>query len=202
MINLLPQELKQNYKYARYNHQLVRWSLAFLLAIVGVAAITGVGLLLMNSSINSYRTKVADMQSHLASQNVNGVARQVSDISNNLKLMVDVLSKEILFSKLLEQLGSITPSNVLLTGLSISQSDSAIDITAETTDYNAATQLQVNLADPANKVFSKADLVNISCATGTTIVADPTYPCTVTVRAQFTQDNPYLFINASGQGAS
>jgi Tfp pilus assembly protein PilN len=197
MINLLPPEIKQDYRYARRNRQLVRWVFASLLAILGVVIITGGGLFVMNGSIDSYNTSISNTQSQLASQDIAGTQKKVTDISNNLKLMVKVLSKEILFSKLLTRLGSITPPNVILTNLSISQTESAIDITAQTGNYNAATQLQINLADPTNQIFSKADIVNITCATGAQ-VTNPNYPCTASIRAQFTHNNPFLFINSSG----
>lgn len=201
MINLLPQELKEEYRFARYNRQLVKWSLAFLCAMLGVTVITGAGVLVMNSSIDSYKSKVATAQAHLSSENINGVERQVATISDNLKLMVDVLSKEVLFSKLLEQLGTITPSNVILTDLSIAQSDSAIDITAETTNYNAAAQLQANLTAPGNQIFSKADIVSISCVSSASQATNPNYPCTATLRAAFTSTNPFLFINSRKTGS-
>ena len=200
MINLLPPELKQDYRYARYNRRLAHWVFGFLAGMLGIVVITGTGLLIMSNSADSYKARIATTQSRLASENITGVQTQVTDISNNLKLMVNVLSKEILFSKLLAQLGSITPSNVVLTNLAISQSESAIDITAQTANYNAATQLQINLADPNNKIFSTADIVSITCATGTAIT-NPNYPCTADVRAQFTQNNPFLFINANGTKA-
>lgn len=196
MINLLPPGLKQDYRYARRNRQLVQWALFFILAIAGVLVITASGLVLMDDSIDSYKGRIASEQSQLASQDITGVSRQVASISNNLKLMVKVLSKEVLFSKLLKQLGSITPPNVILTNLSISQTESAIDITAQTGSYNAATQLQANLADPNNRIFSKADLVNITC-TSPDKATNPKYPCTASLRAAFTGDNPFLFINAT-----
>lgn len=201
MINLLPPELKQGYKYARFNRHLMHWIVAFVIAIAGLAVITVSGMLFMQNSIDSYKTKIATEQSQLASQNLTGVEAQVATISNNLKLMVKVLSKEILFSKLLTRLGTITPSNVELTSLSISQSESAIDITAQSTDYNAATQLQANLTSPTNQIFSKADLVSVTCTSGALQIANPKYPCTVNIRAEFTNNNPFLFINASGQKA-
>lgn len=201
MINLLPPELKQGYKYARFNRHLIHWIVGFVVAIFGLAAITASGMLIMQNSINSYQTKIATSQSRLASQNLTGVEAQVSTISNNLKLMVQVLSKEILFSKLLTQLGTITPSNVELTSLSISQTESAIDITAQSTDYNAATQLQANLTAPTNQIFSKADLVSVTCASSALQVANPKYPCAINIRAEFTSNNPFLFINASGHKA-
>jgi len=196
MINLLPPELKQNYRYARKNRHLLHWSAAFFVAIIGVAIISGFGILLMNKSIYNYKHSISDAKNTLLSENSNGIDNQVSGISDNLKLMVQVLSKEILFSNLLTRLGNITPSNVILTNLSITQNESAIDITAQTSNYNAATQLQVNLEDPSNQIFSKADIVSISCATGTEIV-NPDYPCTASIRALFVNNNPFLFINSS-----
>jgi hypothetical protein len=128
-----------------------------------------------------------------------GVQKQVTTISNNLKLVVQVLSKEILFSDLLKQLGTVTPSNVILTDLSISQTQGAIDITALTTNYAAATQLQVNLADPKNQIFSKADIVGINCPSDK--LGDQ-YKCTATLRALFATNNPFLFISNTPKKAS
>jgi Tfp pilus assembly protein PilN len=111
--------------------------------------------------------------------------------------MVGVLSKQVLFSELLVQLGSITPPNVVLTNLSISQTASAIDVTARATDYNSAAQLQANLADPDNKIFSSADIVDISCSSASAEGLAAAYPCTGTVKALFVKDNPFLFINTN-----
>ena len=203
MINLLPPDLKQGYKYARFNRRLLHWITAFIVAIAGVAAITAGGMFLMQNSINTYKSRVSSAQAELASQNLTSVEAQVTTISNNLKLMVKVLSKEILFSKLLTQLGAVTPSNVELTGLTISQAQSAIIITAQASNYNAATQLQENLSSPSNQIFSKADLVSVTCVSGAQLQALPNqnYPCTVNIQAVFMNNNPFLFINANGQKA-
>jgi cell division protein FtsB len=60
------------------------------------------------------------------------------------------------------------------------------------TDITAATQLQLNLQDPNNKIFDKADIEDITC-----IPPDPSikYLCTVQLRAQFAKDNPYVYIS-------
>jgi len=120
MINLLPPDLKQDYRYARYNRRLMHWIVAFAIAIIGAAVITGAGMYIMNNSIDDYKSRIATAQQQLAADNLTATQAQVSTISNNLKLMVKVLSKEILFSKLLNQLGALTPSNAELTGLTIS----------------------------------------------------------------------------------
>jgi hypothetical protein len=103
-----------------------------------------------------------------------------------------------LFSQLLKQLAVIIPTNTTLSSLNISQASGALDITANTTDYKSATQLQVNLSDPTNKLFTKADIVSINCGgTSTGGAASTKYPCSVTVRALFAANNPFLFISDS-----
>jgi Tfp pilus assembly protein PilN len=192
MINLLPPEVKQEYRYARRNRRLVQWSLAFVVATVGIVLLTVAGMAFMSRSIDEHAVEVAAAKARLADQNAAETQQQITSISNNLKLMVNVLSKEVLFSELLMQLGRITPPNVALTNLSVSQTVGAIDLTARAKSYDAAAQLQANFTDPANKIFSKADIVSISC---TDTAGSAGYPCTVTLKALFVADNPFLFIN-------
>src|ERR1035438_10903649 len=103
MINLLPPELKQSYRYAYRNVSLVRWVIAFGLGFIGLAFISIAGLVYMQQTTQTYATQVSQEQTLLYQQNLSATQKQVQDISGSLKLAVQVLSKEVLFSKLLEQ---------------------------------------------------------------------------------------------------
>lgn len=195
MINLLPPEVKSSYRYAHRNVALLRWVAFGSLGLLGLIIISLAGFLYMQQISNNYGTQIEASQSSLKKQNQALTEKQVQDISSNLKLAVSVLSKEVLFSQLLKQMAAITPANVSLSNLDINQTSGALDITADTSDYNSATQLQANLADPTNKIFSKADIENINCKADST---NPRYPCTVSIRALFATNNPFLFINAAG----
>ncbi len=186
MINLLPPEIKQAYRSGRMNQHLVRWILVSVIGIFGAAVITAVGYLYMNQIANDYKSQISTSKEQLESQNLTETQQQVKEISNNLNLVVEVLSKQIVFSGLLQKLAALMPNETNLTGLSISQTEGAIDISADAKNYLCATQIHVNLSDPENQLFSKADIVSISCS-GTTA-----YPCTVQVRALFAADNPYM----------
>ena len=196
MINLLPSAVKQEYLYAQRNAFLVRWVIACLLAIVGVGVIGTSGYLYIHRSAQNYNHQVATTQSLLTQQHLSDTEKQVQGISNNFKLVVQVLSKEVLFSKLLTQLGTVMPANTVLTGLDITQIQGAVDITAAAKSYSDASQLQVNLADPHNQIFSKADILSINCSASGS--SDKNYPCTVSIRALFATNNPFLFINSKG----
>lgn len=196
MINLLPPELKEAYRYAHRNVRLVRWTVACGLSLVGLVAISTFGLIYVQQTSRSYDQQIQTAQALLKEQKLDATELKVKDISGSLKLAVQVLSRELLFSKLLKQLATITPRQVILTDLNIAQAQQAVDITALTTNYTAATQLQANLIDPANKLFAKADIVSISCgSSGST----PQYPCIAVIRALFVENNPYLFINDGGK---
>jgi Tfp pilus assembly protein PilN len=195
MINLLPPEVKEHYRYASYNTRLRNWLVVVCVALIGLAAISGAGLLYLRQISHSYDQQIAESTASLKRQKIDETRREVNAISGSLKLSVQVLSKEVLFSQLLKQLATLTPANTSLSSLNISQDQTALDVVANTTDYNAATQLQVNLSAPGNKIFSKADIVNISCGGSTSGTTPGKYPCTVTIRALLSKDNPFLFIN-------
>lgn len=191
MINLLPPEIKQGYGYARRNVALRRWAAIIVVTIVGLGAITTYGLLTIQQSSKHYDKQIASAEATLEKEHFKATQQRIKDINNSFKLVLKVLSQEVLFSQLLKQIAITVPTNANLTGLTINQSQTAIDISANATDYNTATQVQINLADPKNKIFSKADIVNINCAS----TSNSAYPCTVTVRALFASNNTFLFIN-------
>lgn len=193
MINLLPQDAKTNYRFARRNVGMRRWVAAFVLALVGLGVIATYGLLTLHQQTMHYNQQIAASQALLTKENFTGTQAQVKTMSNNFKLVVKVLSNEVLFSDLIKQIAATIPANANLTNLNINKAQGALDISAIATDYKTATQVQVNLADPANKIFSKADLVSVSCSTNNT-PPNP-YPCTVTVHALFAANNPFLFLN-------
>lgn len=197
MINLLPPDVKLGYRYARRNVTLRRWIIMCLVTLLGLGVLTTYGLLRIHQSIASYNNRIATTQRLFKQENFAGTQRQVQDISSSFKLVVKVLGQEVLFSELIKQIAAAIPANANLTGLDINQAQSGLDISAIATDYNTATQVQVNLADPANKIFSKADIVSITC--NNTSNLNPRYPCTVNIRALFASNNPFLFINSKAK---
>lgn len=194
MINLMPSDVKTNYSYARRNVGLRRWVIAFVVAFIGLGIIATYGLLAFRQQTTHYQNQIADGEATLTKQNFTQTQTQIKTISNNFKLVVQVLSNEVLFSELIKQIAATIPAKANLTGFTINKAQGAIDISAVATDYNTATQVQINLADPANKIFSKADIVNVGCITTATTTAG--YPCTVSIHALFAPNNPYLFITS------
>lgn len=193
MINLLPPEVKLGYHYARTNVKLRRWVIICLVALAGLGGLGTYGLVTLHQSTNQYSRQVATAEAQLQKDKLTQTKQQVQDISNSLRLAVQVLGKEILFSKLITQIGAVMPDGAVLSGLTINKADTGLNLDAKATSYSTATQVQVNLSAPANKIFAKVDIVSITCSA--TQAADPHYPCLAEFRALFNTKNQFLFIN-------
>lgn len=198
MINLLPSDQRKAIIYARRNTKLRRWIVGLVAVLVGVGVLLGAGQLLIVNATSRYETQVADGQASLKAQNLEQTQAKVQDLSNNLKLIIQVLSQEVLFSKLMQQIGSVMPDGSVLSTIDLTKIQGGIDLTAQAKDYNTATQVQVNLQDPNNKLFDKVDLVQVTCGSS----KEGPYPCKVTLRALFSKNNSYLFINNKPGGKS
>lgn len=196
MINLLPTDVRTNYIYARRNSRVMPWLFALVIALFGLAAITVYGISSTEKVASGYNQQINSSKSILKKENVDDVTAKIGNISSSLKLMVSVLGKEVLFSKLLQQISTVIPQGVNLTGLNINQEDGAIDLVANASNYQAATQLQANLTDPNNQIFATADLESVNCKTSqSSSGAVPALPCVVNIRALFGSNQQYLFIN-------
>jgi hypothetical protein len=202
MINLLPTELNSSVTYARRNRTLVRWLVALGVGFAGIVALVVIGLFYIDYQVNAYQKQVTETKEQLAKEELEATQARVDQISSSVKLANQVLSREILFSRLLRETGSVIPPGTALQNLNITNDlQGGIDLQFAAVDYQTGTQVQVNLTDPRNGVFEKADIQNISCTEGDeqTTEANSEYPCQVTIRALFKKDSPFTF---TGNGAN
>lgn len=194
MLNLLPPEIKESMIYARRNTKLRHWVVALLCGIIGITAVVAAGHFYLQQSIRSYASQVNDGNATLKAQDLEDTQKKVQNITDSLKLVAQVLGREILFSKLLTQVGAALPNGSVLTDLSINKIQGGLDLRAAAADYQTATQVQLNLQDPNNKIFEKADIVNIQCTTPAANSGDAfklKYPCSVQLRALFGKNNAF-----------
>lgn len=194
MINLLPNTTKTGINYARQNTLLLRACLAVLGVIAGAILIIGAGHFYLASSTARYEKDIGVLRTSLQEQNIDETKQEIQSLSGSVNLVLKVLSKEILFSKLLRQAGAVMPTGSSLSSIEIGDDQKGIDISAGVENYQVGTQVQVNLADPDNKLFEKIDLVSVQC-NGTSAENSSQYPCSARLRALFGDNSPYLFIN-------
>jgi len=193
MINLLPDSRKQLYQYSVKNKSLFIWVILIASAILGLLAVTTISATKLQNQQKMYANRLSSANSYYAKNNLGDTQKEIKEVQSNITLANKVLTQNIKFSNIIKQINSSVPSGVKLGGLTINKNQGAVDITATAPDYNSATQLQINLGSK-NTVFSKADIVNISCGNN----AARSNGCSVTVRALFSKNNSSFKNNPGG----
>jgi len=195
MINLLPTQEKDTIKYARYNSQLRRWVVGTLVGLIGVVLVTLGSQFILRQNTHDYELAVASNKASLKQQDQKNTLEKVKNIQDNFKLAIDVLSREVLFSKLLPRVGQVMPSGTVLENLSLNTENdqTAVDLSASAKDFISGSQIQVNLIDPNNKLFKKADLVDVVCNNDKKEPSE--YPCKVTMRVLPSDSGEFLLLD-------
>ena len=198
MINLLPPERAARIRYGRSNGLLVHWLTSAGIAIVGLLLIIASGVVYINQQSGDLQNNIVTDNEQLTSGKISQVETNVKTISSDVKLINQVLGREIRFSDLMLQIGKVMPAGTVLSSLTLTNINGAMDITANTLDNPSAAQIAINLSDPVNNLFTHVDIVSISCAND-----HPTspYPCTATYRALFSESAASRFLNVA-QGSS
>jgi len=196
MINLLPLQIRDNILYARRNTKLMHWAIAMLMGIAGVAIVAVVGHFYIDQNTQNIKHQAEQAQAELKELKLEETQKRVESISSSLKLVTQVLSKQILMSELIQQIGAVMPAGTSLSSLSVNKIEGGIDLTVLSKNYQTASQVQLNLQDPNNKIFEKVDILGINCSNATS--ATNGYPCSGTYRALFAKENPFLFLKPAG----
>ena len=150
------------------------------------------GLVYYRTSWNNNQSQINSIQTKLNSENITSTNNQIVSFSNTFKLVTKVLSQEILFSKMITSIGAAMPAGTALTGLSINSTSTGLNLTANASSYDSATQIQVNLSDPSRGLFKNVDIISIN-NTGAASGSNLQY--SVTLRALFNNTNQFLLIN-------
>ena len=194
MINLIPATYADAIRYGRQNTVLRKWLFGGACAIAGLIIITLSGWVYLDEQAKNLQKNLNMTNQQLSTQNLAQVQKDAKEITGDIKVINKVLSQEVRFSELIQAIGSDMPPGTVLASLSLSNKvNGAIDLSASGKDYTSITQIPINLSDPNNQLFSKVDVVNVSCSTAATTA----YKCTSTLRALFSKQAQTKFLNAA-----
>ena len=194
MINLLPPSRAAGIRYGRQNTTLRIWLIGVALAIFGLIIILAGGWIYIGHQSKAFEKDISSTNQQLQAQNIDKVKADAKEITGDINVINKVLSQEIHFSDLIQAIGSYMPPGTVLGTLSLSDKVSGtLDLSANAKDYTSAAQIAVNLSDQKDDLFSKVDIVNISCGTST----DTVYKCSATFRALFSKDAQTKFLGVA-----
>jgi len=195
MINLMPPDAKSALSFAQRNLRLLHWTIGSFGIIAAMGATVILGGIYIDNAKHSLSTSIDQTKTTIATQKLDEVQAQAESLSGGVKLIVQILSKEVRFSKLLQRIGTLMPPGATLGDVKLSNKiDGALDLTANAIDYQSATQVQVNLQDPKNNLFEKVDTTSVTCSDTPSSQVNSRYKCEIMVRALFKKDAAITFL--------
>ncbi len=199
MINLMPDYMRQEVGYARRNYVLLKWLMTVGVVITAIGLMTVFGQYYINHNTKSLQATAEITQARIDSQDLQETQASIQGLSNNFITITQLLKRQLLFSKMFVKIGSIIPQGAVLSGITLSTTTSAaIDLNVITINRDVATLAFVNISDPTNGLFDKADLLSTSCTTVTaqTEGLSAKYPCSATIKVVIKTDSSFYFLNS------
>jgi Tfp pilus assembly protein PilN len=191
MINLLPPQNVAGIRYGRQNSMLRLWLLGGVISIIGLVIILAGSWVYLDHQAKGFQATINASNKQLKLQNIDKVRAESKEITGDISVIDKILSQEIHFSDLIQSIGSYMPPGTILGTLSLSDKvTGTIDLSASAKDYASAAQIAVNLSDQKDNLFSKVDIVNISCSSS----PDSVYKCSATFRALFSKSAQTRFL--------
>jgi Tfp pilus assembly protein PilN len=212
MINLIPDNLRINSRYASRNTRLLRYTTIAIITMALIMVITGLSVLGMAHTESNLQKQSNEQKQKLAAYKP--LQAQGQQLSNQITTINTLLGRQVTFSELLPQIAKILPPGAILRELDFSTSDilpassgssgiansSSIQkpflIQAAVTDRKVAATLLENIK-ASKDLFTDADIVSVNqSTTGTSPDANslPTitsrYPYQVTINAYLKKLNP------------
>lgn len=159
MINLIPDKIKSDRKYARLNILIARH-------LSGLALIAVLAVGFMISGVQLMRTDEAEVKEKLAVKEaeyepLKQYEDEAKELNAEVKTIQSLFAREVKFSELLVSIASSIPTGSRLTSLSLTGGSTApINISARVPSQEGAAVLRKSLVE--SDIFEAADINNIS----------------------------------------
>jgi Tfp pilus assembly protein PilN len=175
MINLLPDDIKQQIRAARTNTYLIKYIFFLIISVVFLGLACSTSYLFLSTSKTSAEQTIAIDQTK--SNSYSSVISQANAISTSLSTANSILDQQISYSDIIMGIAAALPNGVVLDALSLSDSTlgAPIVMTAHARTTDAATALKANFQK--SPLFSNYSLQSLSSSTGSI----PGYPIGITI---------------------
>jgi Tfp pilus assembly protein PilN len=161
MINLLPDAVKQDVRYAKLNVTVLQYTILIILISISLVAILLFGVSVVSSDEQALQENIEDKQAILTT--LQPTIDEAKDLETAINTIGALFEREVSFSELLQDIGSVIPEGASLSSLSLTgNEEEPLLITAEVSTQATAAILRENLEK--SDLFSGADIQSISVA--------------------------------------
>jgi len=187
MINLIPPMTLQDQKYGRKNVVLLRWISVCIGGMICIILVAAAGYFYISQAEKATAERKSNIETEISEDNLSEELKLYEAFANKNKAVLQILGDQILFSDLVQSMGQVLPSGVVLKSMTLNETDNALSLDFSIPNQQTASILQANLEDPANELFDKADTINTSCTK-----TDQGEECSTQVRAQFSDNARFI----------
>lgn len=120
MINLLPNETKQQLRAAHTNAVILKYILITLVAVIFMASVYGVFYMILVDGRSTARLQV---------ENYDSTNSQLNDIKTNLSSAKNIIDRQVKYSNLILEIASILPASTSLERLVVDNNSINLPIT-------------------------------------------------------------------------
>jgi hypothetical protein len=121
MINLIPDNIRENNRYAYRNVGLLRYTMISVFTIAAIGAITALSIFGMLQTSKDMQTQIDEQNQKLTTYKT--LEKQGEALSTQLNTIGSLLNRQVNFSVLLPQIAKIMPEGAILKELNFSTSD-------------------------------------------------------------------------------
>ncbi len=180
MINLLPYEEKRQIRASRLNSILMRYFVILWIGGFFVAAVFGTSYVTLTMTKTSAESLLSQNQSKASAYT--SVQQQAAQINANIAAARNVLSQQILYSKVLTGIAQATPQGVIIDKLSLSPSTFGTAMSLQAYARNSDAALALKNAYQSSPIFSNVSIQSLSGGTsGSGSSPVPNYPVSITL---------------------
>lgn len=159
MINLLPNNIREEHSFGRKNKKLV--ALIFLVAgtAVAVAGIMLFNLKYIDDEATSVRSAIEKNEETI--KKLETETNDLGAVSSRLNSTFALYEQSIRFSEIIPEIGSVLPAGSIIDGLSLTGgSTDPLQLNVSLTSADLAAVLQKNLVE--SELFEAADIISIT----------------------------------------
>ena len=178
MINLLPDETKQDIRAARANVVLLRYNLLTLAAAGGLVVICALWYVVLNANQSDAITQ--NQTNSQKAADYSETRAKAEAYRKNLATAKIILDNSVNYTSVISSIAALLPSGTVLNSLSVSSTDfnTQLTFTVQAKSYAQAMKLKESFEQ--SKVFSNVFFQSI----GSSETSDSGYPVSVSISAK------------------
>lgn len=184
MINLLPNTIRTERRYGRFNRIALIASLSVMAVALACAIIIGFGWMTIRSEKSAAESQIAQNTTEISQ--LDSARKQIDDTAKQLNTIKKLYDGEVQFSKIIPEIGSVIPPGAVLTSLSLTgNKDEPLQLSFRAKTQDLAPIIRANLAN--SQLFQSADIISVTGGndqTTTSVTAQTTaaaYPYNISV---------------------